>query len=63
MNVLKNSNEFPITNYLLAVDYDNLNNYKEAYKYYTKFISTYTTQDEFLQYAKSRMEELKPYAS
>ena len=62
LNVLKYSNEFPIANYMAAVDYDTLNNYKEAYKYYQKFISSYTTDDEYLKYAKSRMEELKPYA-
>ena len=61
LNVLKYSNEFPIANYMLAVDYDTLNNYKEAYKYYQKFISSYTTDDEYLKYAKSRMAELKPF--
>ena len=61
LNVLKYSNEFPIANYMLAVDYDSLNNYKEAYKYYQKFISAYTTDDEYLKYAKSRMNELKPF--
>ena len=62
LNVLKYSNEFPIANYMLAVDYDTLNNYKEAYKYYQKFVSVYTTDDEYLKYAKSRMGELKAYA-
>ena len=61
LNVLKYSNEFPIANYMLAVDYDSLENYKEAFKYYQKFISSYTTDDEYLKYAKSRMEELRPY--
>ena len=59
LNVLKYSNEFPIANYMLAVDYDGLSNYKEAFKYYQQFVSSYTTDDEYLQYAKSRMEELK----
>lgn len=63
LNVLKYSNEFPIANYMVAVDYDGLSNYKEAFKYYQQFVSSYTTEDEYLQYAKSRMEELKPYAS
>jgi len=58
LNVLKNSNEFPIANYMLAVDYDGLSNYKEALKYYQQFISSYTTDDEYLQYAKARVEEL-----
>ncbi len=61
LQALKNTNELPIANYMLAVDYDSLENYKEAYKYYNTFISAYTTEDEYLQYAKSRMEELKQY--
>lgn len=61
LQALKNTNELPIANYMLAVDYDSLENYKEAYKYYNTFISAYTTDDEYLQYAKSRMEELKQY--
>lgn len=62
LNVLKYSKDFPIANYLLAVDYDSLENYKEAYKYFETFVSSYTTDDEYLKYAKNRMEELKPYA-
>ena len=61
LNVLKYSKDFPIANYMLAVDYDTLSNYKEAYKYYQKFVSAYTTDDEYLKYAKSRMTELKPF--
>lgn len=61
LNVLKYSNEFPIANYMLAVDYDTLSNYKEAFKYYQKFIANYATDDEYLKYAKSRVEELKPF--
>ena len=59
LNVLKYSNESPIANYMLAVDYDGLSNYKDALKYYQQFVSSYTTDDEYLQYAKSRIEELK----
>jgi len=62
LNVLKNSKEFPIANYMAAIDYDGLENYKEAFKYYKKFIAEYTTEDEYLNYAKSRMKELEPYA-
>ena len=63
LNVLKNSKDFPIANYMAAVDYDGMENYKEAFKYYKKFISEYTTNDEYLRYAKDRMKELEPYAS
>ena len=62
INVLNYTKDLPITNYMLAVDYDSLENYKEAFKYYNQFISTYTTDDEYLKYAKDRMEELRQYA-
>ena len=61
LNVLKNSKDFPIANYMAAVDYDSLENYKEAFNYYKKFIAEYTTDDEYLKYAKSRMKELEPF--
>lgn len=61
LQVLKFTKELPIANYMLAIDYDGLENYKEAYKYYNNFVSDYSTEDEYLQYAKSRMEELKQY--
>ena len=63
LNALKNSKDIPIANYLAAVDYDALENYKEAFKYYKQFISEYKTDDEYLQYAKNRMKEIEPYAS
>ena len=63
LNVLKNSKDYPIVNYMLAVDYDGLEKYKDAYKYYNEFILNYTTEDEYLKYAKTRAEELKPYAN
>lgn len=63
INVLKYTKELPIVNYMLAVDYDGIEKYKEAFKYYSDFVSSYKTEDEYLNYAKSRLEELKPYAS
>ncbi len=62
LNVLKYSKDFPIANYMAAVDYDGLENYKDAFKYYKKFISEYSTDDEYLKYAKDRAKELEPYA-
>ena len=62
LNVLKNSKDFPIANYMAAVDYDALENYKEAFKYYNKFIAEYSTDDEYLKYAKNRAKELEPFA-
>ena len=62
LNVLKYSSEFPIANYMLAVDYDTTSDYKNAFKYYKLFTEKYTTDDEFLKYAKERMKELESYA-
>ncbi|MBR6127261.1 tetratricopeptide repeat protein [bacterium] len=62
IDVVNNSKDFPIANYMIAVDYDTLENYKEAFKYFKQFVANYTTDDEYFKYAKSRMEELKPYA-
>lgn len=61
LNVLKISKDFPIVNYLTAVDYDGLENYKEAFKYYNKFIAEYSADDEYLKYAKNRAKELEPF--
>ena len=61
LNVLKNSKEFPIANYMAAIDYDSLENYKEAFKYYKQFTAEYTTEDEYLKYAKDRMKELEAF--
>ena len=63
LNVLKYSKDFPIANYMAAVDYDGLENYKEAFNYYKKFIAEYSTDDEYLKYAKSRMKELEPFVN
>ncbi len=62
LNVLKYSKEFPIVNYMTAVDYDGLENYKEAFKYYKNFVAEYSTDDEYLKYAKTRIKELEPFA-
>ena len=61
LKVLKFTKELPIVNYMIAIDYDGMENYKEAYKYYKEFVSVYNTEDEYLEYAKSRAEELKPF--
>lgn len=56
-----NANDFLILNYMIAADYDTLEKYKEAYEYYGIFVNSAASDDEYKQYAKTRMEELKPY--
>ena len=63
-NVLKynNSEDMNIVNYLIASDLDTLGKYKEAYGYYKKYSTSNAPDDEYKQYATTRLEELKQYA-
>lgn len=47
--------------YYRGLIYDEQKKYKSAMEDYTKFLNIYTTDDEYLQYIKARIEELKPY--
>lgn len=53
--------ELDIVNYLIGVDYDMLEKYKDATTYYKAFIATYSQDDDFSKYAKTRIDELAPY--
>lgn len=63
-NALKfgSAEELNIVNYLIAVDLDGMEKYKEAYPYYQKYSTSNAPDDEYKQYAKTRLEELKQYA-
>lgn len=50
-----------IVNYLIGVDYDMLEQYKNAMSYYKAFTATYSEDDDYLKYAKTRIGELAPY--
>ena len=54
--------DFEIANYLIAIDYDTLGKYKDAYNYYMLYSNSSAQDDEYKQYAKSRADELKEYA-
>ena len=56
-----NSDELNILNYLIAVDLDSMEKYKEASEYYQKYSASNAPDDEYKQYAATRLEELKPY--
>ena len=47
--------------YYRGLIYDEQKKYKLAVNDYQKFLSIYTTDDEYLQYIKARIDELKPY--
>lgn len=53
--------ELTIINYLIGVDYDMLEQYKEAMSYYQAFTTTYTEDDDYSKYAKTRIDELAQY--
>ena len=57
-----NPTDLQIVNYMLAVDYDTLGKYKDAYGYYLAYTNSNAPEDEYKTYAKSRSEELKGYA-
>ena len=61
--VIQYNPEQYIANYLIAVDFDILTQYKSALEFYKKFIQQYKTQDEYLQYAQSRIKELVQYGN
>ena len=50
--------ELAILNYMIAADYDALGNSREALKYYTEYANSDAEDDEYKQYAKSRVKEL-----
>lgn len=52
-----------IVNYLIAVDYDTLSQYKSALDFYKKFTTSYKTDDEYLKYAQTRIKELAQYGN
>lgn len=56
------SEDLNILNYLIAVDLDSMEKYKEAYSYYQKYASSNAPDDEYKQYSTTRLEELKDYA-
>ena len=51
-----------IVNYMIAVDYDTMEQYKYAYQYYLAYAGSDAAEDEYKTYAKNRAEELKDYA-
>ena len=56
-----NPDDLKIINYNIAVDYDNLEKYKDALTYYDKYAASDVPDDEFKTYAVDRAKELKDY--
>jgi tetratricopeptide (TPR) repeat protein len=61
--VLKKEANNAFAYYYRGLIYDEQKKYKLAIEDYNKFLSIYNNDDEYLQYIKARVEELKPYAS
>jgi tetratricopeptide (TPR) repeat protein len=53
--------ELVIVNYLIGIDYDMLEDYKNASSYYKSFIAVYSEDDDYKKYAENRIGELAPY--
>ena len=62
-DVIKKEYSNAFVYYYRGLIYDEQKKYNLAITDYNKFLSLYTTDDEFLQYIKSRVEELKPFVS
>ena len=58
LEAVKLSPQLNISYYSIAVDYDNLGNYKAATEYYQKYINLIADDNEYKQYALSRLKEL-----
>lgn len=49
--------------YYRGLIYDEQQKYKQAMSDYNKFVSIYTTDDEYSKFIKSRIDELKPFVT
>ncbi len=57
------SSAIPEAHYSLALDYDMLQKYKEAYVNYKKYLSMVQESNEYTVYAQKRLQDLKAYAN
>ena len=60
-SVIKKGMENAFVYYYRGLIYDEQKKYNLAVDDYKQFMSIYTTDDEYLQYIKARVEELKPF--
>lgn len=58
---IKYNTELSIIYYLIALDYDNLAQYKSALTNYKKYVSLTKEDNEYKKYSQSRVLELKKY--
>lgn len=58
---VQNNSSLTIVSYLMALDYDNLAQYKNALTNYNKYVSATTENNEYKKYAQARAKELKKY--
>ena len=57
------SNEIPVAYYSIALDLEYLKQYNEALSNYQKYLSLEPEQNEYTQYAQSRIQALNEYAN
>lgn len=60
-NVIKKESNNAFAYYYRGLIFDEQKKYNLAVDDYKKFLSIYTTDDEYLQYIKARIEELRPF--
>ena len=59
--VIKKQSDNAFAYYYRGLIFDEQKKYKPAVDDYNKFISVYKKDDEYSQYIKARVEELKPF--
>lgn len=59
--VIKKESNNAFAYYYRGLIYDEQKKYKQAVDDYSRFMSIYKTDDEYLQYIKARVEEIKPF--
>ncbi len=62
-NAIALNKDFKICNYMIASNYDALNKYEDAIKYYELYANSDVEDDDYKKYAKARAEELRENAN
>ena len=60
-DIIKKGTDNAFVYYYRGLIYDEQKKYKLAVDDYNKFMNVYSKDDEYSQYIKARVEELKPY--
>ena len=60
---IQHNPDLVISDYLIATAYDKLGQYANAYQFFKKFVNASQSEDDYKKYARSRLNDLKSYAT